>query len=197
MIAIENTLVSEDILEKKFVCDLLSCKGACCVDGASGAPLEEEEIKILEQIFDEVKPYMEKDGVRAVEKQGFYVIDEDGDYTTPLIKGAQCAFVYFEENKIAKCAIEKAHKEGKVDPIAIGFKKPISCHLYPIRITKTKTYEALNYHKWKLCAPACKNGDELGVRVYEFLKAPLIRKYGEQWYEKIQQAGMIYEQGNP
>lgn len=191
MIAIENTLVSEDILEKKFVCDLLSCKGACCVEGASGAPLEKEEIKILEEIFEEVKPYMEKDGVKAIEKQGFYVIDEDGDYTTPLIKGAQCAFVYFDDKKIAKCAIEKAHKEGKVE-----FKKPISCHLYPIRIKKTKTYEALNYHKWKLCAPACKNGDALGVRVYEFLKAPLIRKYGEQWYEKIQQAGMIYEQGN-
>ncbi len=191
MIAIENTLVSEDILEKKFVCDLLSCKGACCVEGASGAPLEQDEIKILEEIFEEVKPYMDKDGIKAIEKQGFYVIDEDGDFTTPLIKGAQCAFVYFDEKKIAKCAIEKANKEGKV-----SFQKPISCHLYPIRITKTKTYEALNYHKWKLCAPACKNGDALGVRVYEFLKAPLIRKYGEQWYEKIEQAGMVYEQGN-
>ncbi len=186
MIAIDNTLVSEHLLEKKFVCDLEACKGACCVEGESGAPLEEEEIPILEEIYDKVKPYMDKDGIKAIDKQGFYVIDEDGDYTTPLIKGAQCAFVYFDDTNTAKCAIEKAHREGKID-----FQKPISCHLYPVRIKKYKSYEAVNYHKWHLCKPACVCGAKLDVPVYRFLKEPLIRRFGEDWYAQLCAAAAI------
>lgn len=182
MIAIDNTIVSEHLLEKKFVCDLNACKGECCVAGDAGAPLDEEEIAILEDIWDEVKPYLPKDGVKAIEKQGVFVIDEDGDYTTPLVKGKHCAFTIFDDG-IAKCGIEQAFYDGKVN-----WKKPISCHLYPVRITKFKTYDAVNYHKWEVCKPACECGAKLNVPVYKFLKEPLIRKYGKDWYKQLELA---------
>src|SRR5688572_3751427 len=130
MIAIDKTLVSEDLLERRFVCDLNACKGACCVSGESGAPLDKDDLATLESVVDKVKPFMSRKGIRAVEKHGAHVIDSDGDYTTTLVgPSEECAFVYFDENKIAKCAIEKAHSLG-----IIGWKKPISCHLYPVRI---------------------------------------------------------------
>lgn len=188
MIAVGNTLISEDVLEKKFVCDLQACKGACCVAGDSGAPLDKDELAVLESIVDKVKPYMVKKGVAAIEKHGPYVIDEDGDYTTTLVSDkAECAFVYFDENKIALCAIEKAHKEGKID-----WKKPISCHLYPIRISKLKAHEALNYDKWDVCKPACTCGAKLDVPVYKFLKDPLIRKYGKDWFKELEKSAKLY-----
>ncbi len=188
MIAIDNTLISEDILEKKFVCDLNACKGACCVAGDSGAPLDKDELDILNKIYPKVKPYMVPKGIKAVEKKGTYVIDSDGDYTTTLVSaGAECAFVYFDENKIAKCAIEKAWLEKKID-----WQKPISCHLYPIRITKYKTYDAVNYNKWNLCAPACKCGEKLDVPVYKFLKGPLIRKYGKEWFKQLEKSASLH-----
>lgn len=193
MIAIDNTLVSEDLLEKKFVCDLNACKGACCVEGDAGAPLEKEEVKILEDIYDRVKPYMLEDGVKTIEKYGFYVVDEDdGDWCTPLVDrkpsdthSGRCAFVMFD-NGIAQCAIEKAYYEGKVD-----FKKPISCHLYPVRITKYKDYDAVNYNKWHVCKPACACGEKLQVPVYKFVKESLVRKYGESWYKKLEVADKL------
>jgi hypothetical protein len=185
VIAIEKTLISEDILERKFVCDLNACKGQCCVDGDSGAPLEEEEVAILAQLYDKIKPYIPAEGIKAIEKQGTSVIDSDGDFTTTLVEGSHCAYVYFEEG-IAKCAIEKANMEGKID-----FKKPISCHLYPIRISKTTYYESLNYHRWDICKPACKCGSKLNVPIYKFLKAPLIRKYGENWYNELEIAASL------
>lgn len=182
MIAIDNTLISEDLLDKKFVCDLNACKGACCVAGDSGAPLDKEELPVLESVLESVKPYMVKKGIKAIEKHGSYVIDSDGDYTTTLVSdGAECAFVYFDENKIAKCAIEKAYLDGK-----IKWQKPISCHLYPVRITKHKSYDAVNYDKWVICKPACECGEKLDVPVYKFLKTPLIRKYGKDWYKQLE-----------
>jgi hypothetical protein len=185
MLAINNTLVSEDVLSKKFVCDLGACKGECCIAGVSGAPLEKGEVEIMQEILPKVKPYMTKAGIKAVEKQGVYVIDEDRDITTPLIDGRECAFVYME-NKVAKCAIEKAYYEGKVK-----FKKPISCHLYPIRITEKKGVEKVEYHRWDICSPACACGDKLNVPVYKFLKEPLLRKYGAQWYKQLELAADI------
>ncbi len=183
MIAIQNTIVSDDLLDKKFVCDLNACKGECCVAGESGAPLEQDELPILLEILDKVKPYMNKKGTKAIEKNGPYVLDSDGDYTTTLVGSeGECAFVVFDENKIAKCAIEQAYNDGVID-----WKKPISCHLYPIRITSYKTYDALNYHKWSVCKPACECGAKLDVAVYQFLKGPLIRKYGEDWFNELQQ----------
>jgi hypothetical protein len=187
MIAIDDTLVSEDLLERRFVCDLNACKGACCVAGDSGAPLEKAELPMLKSVLDAVKPFMTLKGQRAVEKHGAYVIDDDGDYTTTLVsEKAECAFVYFDEKGIAKCAIEKAHAEG-----LIGWKKPISCHLYPVRITKYKKYDAVNYHSWDVCKPACSCGKKLDVPVYRFLKEPLIRKYGADWYMQLEKSAEI------
>lgn len=188
MIAINKTLISEDLLDKKFVCDLNACKGACCVAGDSGAPLDKDELKILKSVVDKVKPYMVKKGIKAIEKQGAYVIDGDGDYTTTLVSpGAECAFVFFDENKIAKCSIEQAYYEGKID-----WKKPISCHLYPIRITKHKDYDAVNYDKWDVCKPACECGAKLDVPVYKFLKDPLIRKYGKEWFKELEKSAKLF-----
>jgi hypothetical protein len=190
MIAIDRTLISEDILEKKFVCDLNACKGGCCVAGESGAPLEKEELEILDSILEKVKPYMLPKGIKAIEKNGAWVKDSDGDYTTTLVsKEAECAFVFFDEKKIAKCAIEQAHSEGKID-----WKKPISCHLYPIRITKHKSYDAVNYSKWDICKPACACGEKLDVPVYKFLKAPLIRKYGKDWYKQLENNAKLFSE---
>lgn len=186
MIAIDQTLVSEDVFDKKFVCDLNACKGECCVSGDSGAPLEKNELAILDEIYPAVKPYMTPKGITAVENRGNYVLDAEGDYTTTLVDdGAECAFVYFDEHHIAKCAIEKAYLEKK-----INWKKPISCHLYPIRITPYKAYEAVNYHSWYICKPACVCGEQLNVPVFKFLKEPLIRKYGEDWYQELNK---VYE----
>jgi hypothetical protein len=188
MIAIDNTLVSEDILEKKFLCDLTACKGACCVAGDSGAPLDKDELEILDKIYPAVKPYMVPKGIKAVEKRGSYVIDSDGDYTTTLVSaGAECAFVYFDENAVAKCAIEKAYLEKKID-----WQKPISCHLYPIRITKYKTYDAVNYSKWNVCKPACVCGEKMDLPIYKFLKQPLIRKYGKEWFKQLEKSAKLY-----
>jgi hypothetical protein len=184
MISIDNTRISDDIFEKKFVCDLAACKGECCVAGESGAPLEEEELPVLDSVLDKVKPYMNEKGRKAIEKHGAYVLDSDGDYTTTLVaREKECAFVVFDEHKVAKCAIEMAHKDGLID-----WQKPISCHLYPIRITHHKNYDALNYHQWKVCKPACACGEKLDVPVYKFLKAPLVRQYGKEWYKKLELA---------
>lgn len=184
MIAIDNTLISEHLIERKFVCDLNACKGACCVIGDSGAPLEKEELEIMERLLDKVKPYMNEKGKKTIAKYGHYVIDHEGDYTTPLVSpGAECAFVFYDETNTAKCAYEKAYMDGKTD-----WKKPVSCHLYPVRISKYKNYNAVNYHQWELCKPACDCGKKLDVPVYRFLKEPLIRHFGENWYKQLELA---------
>jgi hypothetical protein len=179
MLQIDNAVLSFDILEKKFVCDLKKCHGVCCVHGDSGAPLEESEIKVLDDIYPRVRPFMRKEGIEAVEEQGSSVIDSDGDKVTPLVMGKECAYVVFEGG-VAKCSIEKAY-ESKV----ISFQKPISCHLYPIRVTKYSSFEALNFHEWSICKPALLCGEKKGIPLYIYLKTPLIRKFGEKWYEKL------------
>lgn len=176
-------MVSDDIRDREFVCNLDKCKGACCVEGDSGAPLEEEELQILEDIYPAVKPYLSEEGVKAIEAQGKHVIDEDGDLCTPIINGRECAYAVYDKKGILKCGIEQAYLDGK-----IKWKKPISCHLYPIRVTSKKNFEALNYHKWHICSPACALGKELQVPVYKFLKEPLIRKYGPEWYAGLEKA---------
>jgi hypothetical protein len=184
MIKVGEVLVSDDIKEVEFVCHLDKCKGACCVEGDLGAPLEEEELPIMNEILEKVKPYLTHDGRKAIEEQGTYILDEDGDYSTPTIGGRECAYSHYDEKGILKCGIEQAYLDGK-----IGFKKPISCHLYPIRITKNKKgFEAVNYHKWSICSAACSYGKSLQVPLYKFLKDPLVRKYGADWYEELVQA---------
>lgn len=180
MIKIGEVLVSDDVKEKEFVCNLEKCKGACCVEGDYGAPLEEDELEILKEIYPHVKPYLTKEGIQAIEEQGTHVLDDDGDLSTPTIGGKECAYALYDEKGILKCGIEQAYYDKK-----ITWKKPISCHLYPIRITKKKNFEAVNYHKWDICSPACTFGKELGVPIYKFLKDPLIRKYGQAWYDEL------------
>ena len=179
MIQVEDKIISLDVFEKHFVCDLNACKGSCCVDGDAGAPLLENEVNILEDIYEQVKPYMMQKGIDVVDKEGVAVLDIEGEVTTPLVNSRECAFV-IDENGISKCSIEKAHYEGRVE-----FKKPISCHLFPIRIQEYRDFHAVNYEEIKICAPACKCGSELEVPVYAFLKEPLIRKYGEDWYKEL------------
>lgn len=183
MIIIDKTLVSDELFTEQFVCDLAACKGACCVEGSSGAPLEDEELQILEDIYEEVKPYMRKEGIASIKKHGFYVVDQDGDFTTPLVNNLECAYVNFDDNGIAKCAIEQAHRDGKVE-----WAKPLSCHLYPIRIKALKDFDALNYHKWHICEPACACGSKMKVPVFRFCKSSLVRKYGQEYYEMLEAA---------
>jgi Protein of unknown function (DUF3109) len=181
MIKVGDVLVSDDIKDVEFVCHLEKCKGACCVEGDLGAPLEEEELPIMNEILEKVKPYLTAEGVKSIEAQGTYILDEDGDYSTPTIGGKECAYSHYDQQGVLKCGIEQAYLDGK-----IGFKKPISCHLYPIRITKNKKgFEAVNYHKWNICSAACSYGKSLQVPLYKFLKEPLIRKYGEDWYNQL------------
>ncbi len=180
MIVIDNSVISDDIADQYFVCELTKCKGACCVEGDMGAPLEKEELAILEEIYPVVKPYLNKKGIEEIEKTGLFEQDVDGDFVTPTINNRECAYALYDQKGILKCGIEQAFLEGKTT-----FRKPISCYLYPIRITKYDHYEALNYDRWHICKPACNNGRELGVPIYKFLKGPLTTKYGEAWYEEL------------
>ena len=181
MIVLQNTVISDDVRDKFFVCNLEKCKGACCVEGDLGAPLEEEELQILQDNYEHIKPYLSRNGREAIEEQGLYIKDWEGDFSTPTIKDRECAYAIYDESLTLKCAIEQAYLEGK-----ISWKKPISCHLYPIRISKYDGFEALNYDKWGICSAACSFGEELGVPVYKFLKEPLVRKYGENWYKELE-----------
>jgi len=187
MIAVGMHLVSEDVLEKKFVCDLNACKGACCVEGDSGAPLSDEEAGIIEDDWESIKPFIPKEGVEVIEKEGNFMIDSDGDVVTPLVNGAHCAYTVFTPDGTANCGIELAWKAGETK-----FRKPISCHLYPIRVTKLKDCDALNYNQWDICKPACACGEKLQVPVYKFLKDALIRKYGEAWYAELEELAEVY-----
>ena len=193
MIAIDHVLLSDDVVEQQFVCDLTRCKGGCCVEGDCGAPLTEDETRILAGIFPKVKPYLPAEYAAEVERQGTHVLDSEYGYVTPTINGGICAYGYTDELGIVKCGIEKAWLEGVVD-----FQKPISCHLYPIRITEKPDYELVNYEPRKpLCRPACKQGKKLQVPVYQFLKGPLIRKYGEQFYEALDAVARQMRSGDP
>ncbi|MCS7018085.1 MAG: DUF3109 family protein [Cytophagales bacterium] len=183
MLVVQQTILSDDIAEKFFVCHLEKCKGACCVEGDSGAPLLADELPILEQIFESIKPFLTPQGIATIEKQGAYVIDQEGDYTTPLQPNGICAYAVSNEKGILKCGIEQAYLAGTTT-----FRKPLSCHLYPIRVSKYGDYDALNYHRWHICSSACALGSQLGVPLYVFLKDALVRAYGEEWYTALEQA---------
>ena len=181
MIQIGEIIVSQELLQNHFICDLPRCEGNCCIYGDSGAPLEEHEVELLEQHLDSIKPFMRAEGLRAVSEQGAWVVDLDGDKVTPLVDREECAYVYFEEG-IAKCAIEKAFEQD-----AVPFQKPVSCHLYPIRVTKLKNGIALNYHRWSICEPARILGNKMGTPVFRFLKGAITRVYGEKFYNELEQ----------
>ena len=181
MFQLGKTLISESIIEKDFVCNLSACKGACCIDGDAGAPLSKEEAKILEDIYPKVEPFLRAEGKKAIEEQGTSVVTDFNEIETPLINGADCAYVIFDEKKTALCAIEEAYNQGEVE-----WKKPVSCHLYPIRIKDYSEFSAVNYDKWDICDDACSLGAELKVPVYKFVKEALIRKFGENWYAELE-----------
>lgn len=185
MIIIDDQLISDELLEEKFVCDLAACKGACCEEGDLGAPLEAEEIDLIEANIQQIKPFMSEAGRALLKTAGFYEMAPDGDLVTTTIDQKACVFAVKDDGGSWKCAVEQAHRAGKSD-----FLKPISCHLYPIRIEKLKAYEALNYHRWDICKPACSCGNSLNVPVYKFLKTPLVRKYGADWYEALEAAAL-------
>lgn len=189
MFQIGKTLVSEEILENDFTCNLNACKGECCVAGDAGAPVTAEESQKLEEVYEKVKPYMRKEGIQAIEAQGKYVTSsfDDDELETPLVNNKECAYVNFNEQGIALCSIEAAYRDQKTD-----FKKPISCALYPIRIQKLSAYEAVNYDRWDICSPACSLGKELQTPVYKFTKQPLIEKFGEEWYKELEKVAFHY-----
>jgi hypothetical protein len=185
MIQIGDKIISRDLLEMHFICDLKKCEGNCCIHGDSGAPLEEHEAETLSGELQKIYPFMRAEGKRAVSEQGAWVIDRDDEKVTPLVGEEECAYVFFED-AIARCAIEQAHSQG-----VIGFRKPISCHLYPIRIGKLKQGVALNYHQWSICEPARILGKKEGIPVFRFLKDALCRVYGEAFYEELE---MVYRE---
>lgn len=180
MFQLNKTIVSEEILEKEFVCNLSACKGACCVDGDAGAPLDEAETKILQEIYPKVKPFLRPEGIQAIEEQGTFITGEEGEFETTLIEGRDCAYVIFDK-QTALCGIEQAYNQG-----VINWKKPVSCHLYPIRVKEYSDFAAVNYHKWHICSDACSLGKELEVPIYKFVKEALVRKFGQQWYDELE-----------
>jgi len=180
MFQLDKTIISEELLEKEFVCNLSACKGACCVDGDAGAPLEKKELAELEAILPVLKGYLRKEGLEAIKEQGAYTTNELGEHETPLIDGADCAYVIYDDKDVALCGIEEAYNQGEVT-----FKKPVSCHLYPIRIKQYSEFAAVNYDRWEICDDACSLGKELNIPVYKFVKQALIRKFGEAWYREL------------
>jgi hypothetical protein len=183
MIIIQEVLISEEVIEEKFICNLSACKGACCWEGDFGAPLEKEEIEILEREYDNIAPYLDEAGKKAMEDEGLYAYyKEEKDFGTPLLENGACTYLTYDEQGIAKCGIEKAYEAG-----ATNFKKPISCHLYPIRIQRSpKTdYDLMNYDRWDICSAACALGKKHQVPVFQFVKEALIRKYGVAFFEEL------------
>jgi hypothetical protein len=181
MLQIDDTIISLELLDESFVCDLEICKGNCCIEGDDGAPLENSEVQILENIIPVIWDDLTDKSKEVIRKQGVSYIDDDGEPVTSIVNGAECVFTYTDESGKCKCAIEKAYRAGKTD-----FYKPISCHLYPVRLQRYSDYTAVNYHRWSVCNCARKLGGKLGMPVYKFLKEPLIRKFGVEWYEQLE-----------
>ena len=191
IIEIEDKLVSQELFDKHFVCNLSACKGACCVEGDDGAPLTMDEVELIENHIDDIKPYMTEAGIDMVDRKGVFYMDRDNEPVTALVKGKDCVFVTLDAQGITKCGIEQAYREEK-----FPFIKPISCHLYPILVKKYAKFESLNYDRWPICKPACQLGEELKVPVFKFLKEPLIRKYGAEFYAELEKVSKEIENFN-
>lgn len=183
MIPIDNTLVSFDVIEKKFFCDLENCKGSCCVKGDSGAPVSDDEEKELKTIFTTLKPHMKEESIKRVEEKGISFVDQENELVTMIHENSgECVFA-IQENGISKCVIEKLYFEGE-----IRFRKPVSCHLYPVRVKEYPGFTAVNYDEWDICKPALINGEQQRVPLYKFVKEALIRKFGDHWYNQLEVA---------
>ena len=186
MIEIDDKIISDELFEKKFVCDLQSCKGACCVEGDSGAPLTSKELINIGDNLSAIKEEMSLSGLAAIENDDFFYVDDDGEEVTSLVNNKECVFVFHDQNNIAKCAIESAYRKNKID-----FNKPISCHLYPIRVKKYESFNSINIHNWHICKPACDCGSQLNVPVFKFLKEAIIRSWDEEFYHQLED---VYQQ---
>lgn len=189
MIEIGDKIVSMDVFEVLFACDYEQCKGICCVEGDSGAPLEPGEAEMLRKYLPEVEHLLSSRAREVIAQQGVSYIDEEGDEVTSIVGGKDCVFTTYDERGNCLCAYEKMYYEGKIDWI-----KPISCQLYPIRLTKYKDFTAVNYHKWSVCKCALKRGRKEGMPVYQFLKGPLIRAFGQEWYDQLQEAARLLKE---
>lgn len=187
MLQIQDTLVSLDLAERYFCCDLDSCLGECCIEGDAGAPITEEERKKLEEILPTVWDDLLPAARREIEQNGVAYVDEEGDLVTSIVDGKNCVFTTFGAGGMCHCAIEKAYREGKTD-----FLKPISCHLYPVRLTEYPTFTAVNFHRWKICKCAEISGRAKGIRLYRFLEGPLVRRFGREWYNELTEACDAY-----
>jgi hypothetical protein len=192
MLQIDKTIVSLDILEEKFCCDLGKCQGACCIEGDSGAPVTPEEASAIKQSFLQFESYLSERNREEIKKQGFSIIDKDGDLVTPLVGNNECVYTFVDEQGNTKCAIERAYLEGK-----ITFRKPVSCHLFPIRITEYKRFDALNYQQLDICRSARICGKKGSIPLWQYLKEPLIRKYGQGWYDELETAAKVYAEKDP
>ncbi len=181
MIQIDDTIISFDVFKEKFLCNLDACKGECCIEGDAGAPLEEEEVEQLKKVLPVIWEDLSSEAQAVIEKQGVCYKDEDGDLVTSIVNGKDCVFTCYDEKGCCYCAIEKAYRDGKVD-----FYKPVSCHLYPIRVQKYPEFKAVNYHRWSVCKAAVLLGEKEDMPIYKFLKEPLIRKFGEDWYTELE-----------
>jgi len=180
IVQIDDKLISTELFKREFVCNLSACKGQCCIDGDAGAPLTKQEVTQIEVELERYLPYMSAEGIQVVEKEGIWYEDPSGEPVTTLINEGACVFVKMDKNGVAKCAIEQAYSEGKTD-----FKKPISCHLYPIRVQQYEHFQALNYDEWDICKDACMCGENLHVPVFRFLKEPIIRAWGQEFFDDM------------
>lgn len=190
MLQIDDTIVSLALIEKKFLCDLTACRGSCCRYGDTGAPLTAAEASILERIWPDLMPYLRPEGIRAVQKLGTSVTDIEGELVTPLINNQECAYTIMEDD-IYKCGIETAFNEGAVD-----FRKPLSCHLFPVRIKQYRDFRAVNYEEWPICRPGVACGVKENMQLYIFLREPLVRAFGEEWYNRLHWAAGEYQNYN-
>lgn len=187
MLQINDTLISLDLIERFFICDLDKCHGECCIEGDAGAPLEEEERHKLKEILPLIWDDLLPEAQEVIKSQGVAYIDEEGDLVTSIVNGKDCVFTCYDKNGLCQCAVEKAYRAGKTD-----FYKPISCHLYPVRIKRYSDFTAINYHRWKICKAAEVLGRKEGVRAYQFLEKPLVRKFGQTWYDELKEAAQAY-----
>lgn len=187
MLQIQNTIVTLDLAEEFFCCDLEKCLGACCIEGDAGAPVTIDEMEKIEEVLPVVEPEMLPRAVEEVRQNGVAYVDQEGDLVTTILDGRNCAFTCYAPGGICLCALEKAFREGKT-----GFKKPASCSLYPLRLTTYPTFTAVNYHRWKICRDAVANGRKKGIRLYQFLRGPLTERFGQEWYDELAQACELY-----
>ena len=187
MFQLDNTLISEELLEEHFCCDLNACKGACCVAGEAGAPLEKEEVSILENLYPKIAPFLNDAGRKAIHQHGTSIVASDGSLETPLVDGKECAYTTFDSQGVAHCGIEQAHQAGEID-----WQKPISCHLYPVRVQHYSAFTAVNYHRWQICHAACDLGQKNKIPIYQFVKNALVRKFGQEWFDALEQTAQNY-----